>query len=132
MVVDARTIQREAGTAGSKRKRMSLVNQALPSPLEEPVVTPGGKRRSATSASGEPMAVDVAATPKPFPMQSMHNSDLPTRVKTGDGPLTGLQVVIIHVKDNMTDGELMEEGILRELKEHEATAKLSGRGLGCE
>ncbi|KAI8627416.1 cAMP phosphodiesterase class-II [Xylariaceae sp. FL1651] len=41
--------------------------------------------------------------------------------------LTGLKVVIIHVKDKLTDGEPPGDTILRELLEHEREAQ-----LGCE
>ncbi|OAQ84883.1 cyclic-AMP phosphodiesterase, class-II [Purpureocillium lilacinum] len=42
-------------------------------------------------------------------------------------PLEGLKVVIIHVKERLTDGPDVAETILRQLREHEQEAR-----LGCE
>jgi cAMP phosphodiesterase len=42
-------------------------------------------------------------------------------------PLRGLKVVVIHVKDKLSDGPPLGETILGQLKEHEEAAK-----LGCE
>ncbi|KAL8715528.1 MAG: hypothetical protein Q9220_000864 [cf. Caloplaca sp. 1 TL-2023] len=45
---------------------------------------------------------------------------------SGGGPLEGLQVIIIHVKDPLRDGPGIEENILSQLHEHEREAR-----LGC-
>jgi elongation factor 1-gamma len=45
--------------------------------------------------------------------------------------LKGLKVVVIHVKDTLTDGALVGETILRELRDGEEELKAEGRGLGC-
>lgn len=48
-----------------------------------------------------------------------------------DAPLKGLKVVIMHVKDSLADGPLVEEGILQELREGEREMSERGKGLGC-
>ena len=48
-------------------------------------------------------------------------------------PLTGLTVIVIHVKDSLKDGPLVGETIFRQLKEHELRLKEGdGMGLGCD
>ncbi|KAL2863710.1 3',5'-cyclic-nucleotide phosphodiesterase PDE1 [Aspergillus lucknowensis] len=51
------------------------------------------------------------------------NAQGPSRIEM---PLTGLQIYIIHVKDDMTDGPYPGEKILQELVHHNQVA-----GLGC-
>ena len=46
-------------------------------------------------------------------------------------PLKGLRVGVIHVKDTLADGPLVDETILRELQEHEKMLAEQGKGLGC-
>jgi elongation factor 1-gamma len=48
-----------------------------------------------------------------------------------ENSLRGLRVVVIHVKDNMTDGPPVGETILRELHAHEEQLTAMGKGLGC-
>jgi cAMP phosphodiesterase len=48
------------------------------------------------------------------------------------GPLRGLRVVVIHVKDDMADGPLVGHTILAELHAHEARLAAASRPLGCE
>jgi cAMP phosphodiesterase len=48
-----------------------------------------------------------------------------------DAPLKGVKVVIIHVKDTLSDGPLVGEQILKELVEGEKELAEQGRGLGC-
>lgn len=48
-----------------------------------------------------------------------------------EAPLKGLKVVVMHVKDSMSDGPLVGDVILRELREGERAAAEKGRGLGC-
>lgn len=42
-------------------------------------------------------------------------------------PLQGVKVILIHLKDKMDDGEKINDVVLREILDHEKTAK-----LGCE
>lgn len=48
-----------------------------------------------------------------------------------DAPLKDVKVVIIHVKDTLTDGPLVGDQILVELKEGEKVLHEQGKGLGC-
>jgi cAMP phosphodiesterase len=50
---------------------------------------------------------------------------------TRENALSGLRVVVIHVKDNMADGPLVGETILQELRVHEERLAVTGKGLGC-
>lgn len=55
--------------------------------------------------------------------------------KMGDAPdlpLSGIQVVIIHIKDTMKDGPHVSQNILAQLQQHEARLRGEGQGLGCE
>jgi cAMP phosphodiesterase len=48
-----------------------------------------------------------------------------------DAPLKGVKVVIIHVKDSMSDGPLVGDTILKELREGEREMQELGKPLGC-
>tara|TARA_R110002003_G_scaffold244_5_gene17460 strand:- start:1661 stop:3469 length:1809 start_codon:yes stop_codon:yes gene_type:complete len=48
-----------------------------------------------------------------------------------EAPLKGVKVVIIHVKDTFSDGPLVGDQILEELRAGEREAGEKGRGLGC-
>jgi cAMP phosphodiesterase len=48
------------------------------------------------------------------------------------GPLKGVRVIIIHIKDSMADGPPIGESILKELRLHEARLRAQGKALGCE
>lgn len=50
----------------------------------------------------------------------------------GPGPLKGVKIIIIHVKDSMTDGPPVGVSILKELHAHEARLSTQGKALGCE
>ncbi|TID17722.1 3-5-cyclic-nucleotide phosphodiesterase [Venturia nashicola] len=50
----------------------------------------------------------------------------------GPGPLKGVKVIIVHVKDSMADGPPVSVSILKELYAHEARLSTQGRALGCE
>ncbi|KYG49151.1 hypothetical protein M433DRAFT_140339 [Acidomyces richmondensis BFW] len=49
-----------------------------------------------------------------------------------DLPLSGVRIIIIHIKDTMKDGPYVGENILAQLREHEAQLREEGHGLGCE
>jgi cAMP phosphodiesterase len=48
-----------------------------------------------------------------------------------EAPLRGVKVVVIHVKDTMTDWPMAGDTILEELKEGERVLTEQGKGLGC-
>ncbi|EME85389.1 uncharacterized protein MYCFIDRAFT_213841 [Pseudocercospora fijiensis CIRAD86] len=47
-------------------------------------------------------------------------------------PLTGIRIIIIHIKDTLKDGPHVSENILAQLQEHEAGLREQSLGLGCE
>ncbi|KAK4545266.1 hypothetical protein LTR36_003446 [Oleoguttula mirabilis] len=49
-----------------------------------------------------------------------------------DLPLSGIKVVVIHIKDTLKDGPHVSENILAQLEEHEMSLRAEGEGLGCE
>lgn len=128
-----------------KRSRNSIVSRPLPRDF----------RRG--SVPSEIMA-DVSMTSSPTfehknPMEQAHHHPVrevsPRSFSFGDGPnapghvayspaarqrppLSGIKVVIIHVKDTFKDGPHVSETILAELKEHEARLAMEGQALGCE
>ena len=48
-----------------------------------------------------------------------------------DGALHGVRVIIIHVKDTLTDGPLVGDAILAELRQHELRLAKEKKALGC-
>lgn len=51
---------------------------------------------------------------------------------SGDGPLAGLKVIVMHIKDTMKDGPHVSELILEQLNHHMADLAHRGMKLGCE
>ncbi|KAK5163484.1 3',5'-cyclic-nucleotide phosphodiesterase pde1 [Saxophila tyrrhenica] len=49
-----------------------------------------------------------------------------------DPPLTGIKVVIIHIKDTMKDGPHVRDNVLAQLRDYEEVLEREGQGLGCE
>ncbi|KAF2104157.1 hypothetical protein NA57DRAFT_29693, partial [Rhizodiscina lignyota] len=84
-----------------------------------------------------------ASTPLPppqsLPISTMTSPTLPRRASVnvatvggGGGSLRGLKVVIIHVKDSLSDGPPTGDVILQELRAHETRLMSQGKGLGCD
>lgn len=66
------------------------------------------------------------------PASNHHAQELDTaREGEKEGPLKGVRVIIIHVKDTLTDGPLVGDTILSELRGHEERLRREGRVLGC-
>jgi len=59
-----------------------------------------------------------------LPDHAAHDAD-------AEGPLRGISVVIIHVKDTLTDGPLVGDTILTDLRQHEARLAKDKKALGC-
>ncbi|KAF1994540.1 hypothetical protein P154DRAFT_475798 [Amniculicola lignicola CBS 123094] len=145
--------EKEEQRKGRKRKRAS--HGLFPSgPEAETSARKGSKSRSmaipkevqtddevmtdyATSTPGRmtgtqtPTMVHPAAPPalNLAHMSAEHGRALQSA--TFDSPLKGLKVVIIHVKDTLSDGPLVGESILEELQEAERALQEQGKGLGC-
>lgn len=47
-------------------------------------------------------------------------------------PLSGIKVVVIHIKDTMKDGPHVRDNILAQLQNYEQRLQAEGQGLGCE
>lgn len=63
---------------------------------------------------------------------SVNVASISTGSASHTGPLRGLKVVIIHVKDSLSDGPTVGDVVLQELRAHEARLVSQGKGLGCE
>jgi cAMP phosphodiesterase len=159
LVVEKRSEAAMANSTGSlsnKRKRISGFGN-FPVALDDSPTAVGKRRSNARPLghTGAQVAGHVAGQDRlvedkettPSPMQPDHfvHSDaplsppIPSRphkselaVTGGIGPLQGLRVVIIHVKDNMQDGPPVGEVILEELLAHEVQLQSHGHGLGCD
>jgi elongation factor 1-gamma len=92
-----------------------------------------------TPATGGP--VQVAGTPTPshpscpaalnLSTVSAEHSRALLSAANDVPPLKGVKVIIIHVKDDFTDGPLIGDTILEELREGEKALAEQGKGLGC-
>lgn len=109
-------------TASQNRRRSSVPDHSMPDLPPAPLSTsPSVDYHNPDHEPLSPKAVS-------FPSSS-------TEAAGGSGeppPLSGVKVVIIHVKDTMKDGPHVSENILAQLREHEARLFDEGQGLGCE
>ncbi|EME47557.1 hypothetical protein DOTSEDRAFT_69492 [Dothistroma septosporum NZE10] len=55
-----------------------------------------------------------------------------TQHELHDMPLSGIKILIIHIKDTLKDGPHVSETILTQLQDHEARLREEGHGLGCD
>ena len=126
-----------AAGAERKRKRTSL-GAAGPVPVAGPA-PPAARASTSRSAPELPHGDHHHAAPAgfaadagdPFPAPPSASAASSSGWPEG-GPLRGLKVVIIHVKDDMADGPPVGRTILAELLAHEARLAAVGRPLGCE
>ncbi|KAF2665512.1 hypothetical protein BT63DRAFT_67470 [Microthyrium microscopicum] len=121
------------GVVGSpaKRKRMSMGDEGLLK--RRPRGISGGLASSGLAiSSGMAGVASLIAEGAPTLGAQPMSPPIPRREVSSGGPLQGLRVVVVHVKDSMEDGELPEECILAELKAHEMYNQSQGRGLGCD
>ncbi|KAF1986752.1 hypothetical protein K402DRAFT_331836 [Aulographum hederae CBS 113979] len=138
------TVDREREQArsnsGRKRKRtsLSLGSYGFPPPPPQPS-TPTGESKSKRSQSRRPASPSskdevMGDSEAPLPvMPAPLPGETSTAVNTmREGPLKGIKVVVIHVKDTLSDGPLVEESILAQLQAHDANLSSEGQGLGCE
>jgi elongation factor 1-gamma len=161
MVKDARREherEREESRKGRKRKRAShgLLAAADGAQGLETSARKASKVRIHPDAADDEIMTDSAGSPNLGPGHGATGTHTPVRQPhpsapavlnlasvpaehsrallsaAFDAPLKGLKVVVIHVKDTLTDGPLVGDTILRELEEADAALKEHGRGLGCE
>ena len=156
MVKDARRereMEREEARKGRKRKRAS--NGVGSSSGLDGAVTPDPRKSSRTRSynpnSGigvdDELMADYAPSPRgttgthtpvhPSAPAALNMSSVTAEHNKAllaaafEAPLKGLKVVVIHVKDTMSDGPLVGDLILQELQEGEKLANDRGKGLGC-
>jgi 3',5'-cyclic-nucleotide phosphodiesterase len=116
----------EDSTLLSRRRAAQVRTSSIPSPLthhEEPISPRTVLRPSKDYFS---LVTNPSPTATPASALRLDGPGTPPQEQTLC-PLKGLKVVIIHVKDKMTDGPKMDEIILGELKSYEADTR-----LGCE
>jgi cAMP phosphodiesterase len=76
----------------------------------------------------EPVSPKAIPHSRPWPSNaSSHSSG-----GVGEPPLSGIKVVIIHIKDTMKDGPHVRDNILAQLQDYEKRLQHDGQGLGCE
>lgn len=98
--------------------------------IPSPTSSNAGQERHFSIAEeiGSPMSTDLPRMISiPIASAGPSRSD-----SQGGGALFGVRVVIIHVKDDMQDGPLGGDVILKELLAHEEELQAQGRGLGCD
>lgn len=129
-----------AEKAGKKRKRMSghhhhHSSKTRSAPHEATVLT--GTTLTDEPMHNAPMASLVHQNSEDHPATASNDFSTPVKdsgTSTSDAPppLKGIKVVIIHVKDAMSDGPLVGELILDDLRAHERRLLAAGKPLGCE
>ena len=135
--VDASNFKDESGTTLDSLKRgrqnsvtLDAASASLVSPKQTlpPALSPMTGRRESSVESVEvgPRGTGSTVDGELFAMQGSPNSE-------PEGPLASLTVLIIHVKDTMRDGAMVDQNILKQLREHESMIKENdGVGLGCK
>jgi len=145
--------RKEAGDkVGKKRKRWSHQHGNESGPSSSTKMPRSRSYRADTPGTGSismddmPTSTPYAAMPShaqhrgavtstPQAMDTTMDSINPVTTRTSlpqfTGPLKGVRVIVIHVKDPMTDGPLIGESILQELWAHEARLAKEGKALGC-
>ena len=102
---------RRASNSGRRKSRKSNISPASLPAAEE------------TRDIGELSDANKAMVPDQLPTPGTAREDF---MLSPDGPLDGLQIIIIHVKDNLKDGPTVGEIVLEQLQEMEKAAQ-----LGC-
>ncbi|KAL3444430.1 cAMP phosphodiesterases class-II-domain-containing protein [Aspergillus insuetus] len=120
----------EEAKDGKRKRRINRVSQSLESPAPKSKrITPSGKARGSSDST---RAYGGSDTSESIPLIQSRQSHATSAQDTNcdpsqaDMPLSGLQIYIIHVKDDMTDLPHPRETILQELKHLGQKAK-----LGC-
>lgn len=141
-------VMRETDGTGSPDARKASRSRAyVPNAT---VTTPGGTATTSTAAPNpdDEVMTDYAPTPRgPAGALTPAHPSAPAATTTSsvsaehskavlaaafEAPLKGLKVVVMHVKDTMSDGPSVGDCILQELQEgEERLASDKGRGLGC-
>ncbi|KAJ4288660.1 elongation factor EF-1 gamma subunit [Kalmusia sp. IMI 367209] len=146
--------EKEEARKGRKRKRASNgLNAGLSTtPLDTPPIQDAARKSSRTRSynpitADDEIMTDYAPSPRgatgthtpahpshPSAPAALNTSSVHSKAVLAaafEAPLKGLKVVVMHVKDTMSDGPSVGEGILQELREGERAAAEKGKGLGC-
>lgn len=153
--------EREKERAARKRKRQSTGLEASEVPIGNGLSTleqhAGNKRRTPQPLSHTNTDTFMSEVSSEMSSPAQIMSRAPTELSSNGPPqrpgvlsnhgeagahdgaagaageqLKGLKVVIIHVKDALSDGPPIGDVILSELKAHEERLVAQGKGLGCE
>lgn len=141
---------RSAGSEGSHKRSRSIVHQstAFESTRRRSTSNDNGVKDLTSSSSSGASATDQyeiragsdssvhsldAMSPRSGNIprsDAVTNAAPPTSIS--EMPLTGVKVIVIHVKDTLKDGPHVSETILSQLQEYEAQLQEQGQGLGVE
>ncbi|KAF2431600.1 hypothetical protein EJ08DRAFT_182397 [Tothia fuscella] len=128
--------KRETSSAvGRKRKRTNTSLGPTPDENRRPSRTRTGNGHHNSHNNH----IDEIALQNRLRIDSDASKYIPSRVSIAaaetagsyESPLKDVKIIVIHVKDSMADGPLVQQSILEELKEHEVRLAKEGRGLGC-
>ncbi|KIV99727.1 hypothetical protein, variant [Verruconis gallopava] len=109
---------------GKKRKRFSSHTAGRPRPNKD--------GSAANTPTSDDLMHDIIHQEDILPLPTPTSAKVPvTPLKDIEPPLKGVKVIIIHVKDSMTDGPLAGDLIMRDLKAHEQRLSDQGKPLGC-
>lgn len=125
-----------AGRSADLRRRSlgdhAILDTAMTSPSQE-LGNPMDAAQQYTWHGAPASPRSVSATfPASTPSAPVHLHQSTSGGGVQDLPLSGVRIIIIHIKDTMKDGPYVGENILAQLREHEAQLREEGHGLGCE
>ena len=134
---EVESVRKSGNVDTKKRKRSSLTQENgrhnPPPPTPDEPVSPrtvnestAGDLLHSSISPGEPEDTPHLATPTSG-LSLADAADSSPVLTGGSRPLGGLKVVIIHVKERLTDGPDVGETILEQLEQYELEAQ-----LGCE
>ncbi|KAI1261905.1 cAMP phosphodiesterase class-II [Xylariaceae sp. FL1019] len=119
--------KRDSEEAYQMANRKSARSGAEDNPVS-PKSTRPAKRTSGLTDQSEAETPHIATPTAELALRDFEQKAVPIiQAPETTNALKGLKVVIIHVKERLTDGEDPKDTILRELREHEREAQ-----LGCE
>lgn len=138
LAAEVETVRKNRIAESKKRKRLSdpgtrrrsgpKLTAAAVTPASEEAVSPRAVEDLGMVSIPKSTGIDTPHLATPTTELSLHDVDpLSTLTPLWKKQLQGLKVVIIHVKDKLTDEPDVRETILRELQEYEEDAQ-----LGCE
>lgn len=130
-----------AGVIGDRKRSRSMAGRSAATDLRRgsaPEHTMHMHDAALTSPSMErlnPMDTPTNGAMSPRSVSYSHSGLAASGGSVGTGadlPLSGIRVVVIHIKDTLKDGPHVSENILAQLEEHEMALRAAGQGLGCE